>query len=320
MYYFSCFWIYFVRCCYFSCSFFSKNSNIVLSFFSRTIFFVSYWTWYFCNFYLVFCGNFHYCLRCFFFFWSSYSLCYFSSFWIYFVCCRYFSCSFLPKYCNIVLPYISRTIFFVSYRTWYFCNFHFIFRGYFYYCLRCFFNFWFFYFFCDFSCFRIYFVRCCYFSCSFLSRNSNIVLSFFSRIIFFVSYRTWYFCNFHFIFRGYFYYCLCCFFNFWFFYFFCDFSCFWIYFVRCRYLSCSFLSKNSNIFLSFFSRTIFFVSYRTWNFCNFYFILCRNFYYCISRFLFCFLYSFTYCSIFFIKCIFYNFFFITIRTFYTLVR
>ena len=291
-----------------------------MSFFSRTIFFVSYRTWYFCNFHFIFRGYFYYCLRCFCNFWFFYFFCDFSCFWIYFVRCCYFSRSFLSRNSNIVLSFFSRTIFFVSYWTWYFCNFHFIFRGNFHYCFCCIFYFWSSYFFCDFSCFRIYFVRCCYFSCSFLSRNSNIVLSFFSRTIFFVSYWTWYFCNFHFIFRGNFHYCFCCIFYFWSSYFSCDFSCFWIYFVCCRYFSCSFLSKNSNIVLSFFSRTIFFVSYRTWNFCNFYFILCRNFYYCISRFLFCFLYSFTYCSIFFIKCIFYNFFFITIRTFYTFVR
>ena len=193
--------------CYVSC--FCINGIYSCYFYLFPVFSLNY-------FYLILRGNFYYCLCCVCYFRSSYSFCYFSCFRIYFVRCRYFSCSFFSRNSNTILSFFSRTIFFVSYRTWYFCNFYFILRGNFYYCLCCVCYFRSSYSFCYFSCFRIYFVRCRYFSCSFFSRNSNTILSFFSRTIFFVSYRTWYFCNFYFILRPYFNYLI----NSWFFSFF----------------------------------------------------------------------------------------------------
>ena len=199
------------------------------------------------------------------------------------------------------LSFFVLWIFFVSLRRWDFFCYYFILCWDFDDSFCWFYHNWIAYFFCNLTCFWIYFIGCSRCRCTWFPWDFLVWLSFFMLWIFFVSLRRWD--------RGYIYFWLSSTFNntcHWVSYFCCWFilcydTCVRIHRIRCLFDCFSINTFYSFSFLSIWNRVITFISSFKWNwsFFNFWFYSNTN------NFLyhFCFLNSwliFSSCSILFI--------------------
>ena len=209
------------------------------------------------------------------------------------------------------LSFFALWIFFVSLRRWGFFCYYFILRWDFDDSFCWFYHNWIAYFFCNLTCFWIYFIGCSRCSCSWCTWNFLVWLSFFFIWILLISLRRWD--------RSYIYFWFCsnCY-NFFCWLFcnrcwiiFCHSSCVWIHCVGCSCCFFSFYTHLCSFSVILIFCIIFYITSWEWNWCFFNFWFYSN----TNNFLyhFCFLDSwliFSSCSILFIEsvsCPCYNF-------------